>query len=123
MMEPNTATETIFEDATAPGRGKAAKRHPLPDDICAAKHGNALASVLAFEKAKLGRQQMYTTLVDLLRQHPMGLTSHEIAEILGLPNRNQFAPRLTELCGMDVCRKTGELRGGCHVVKLLTRYF
>lgn len=93
------------------------------DDICYSHHRGDTASVLAHDKAALGKQEMYETLKALFRQHPMGLTSHEIAELLGLPNRNQFAPRLSEMKAAGILRESGEHRNGCHVLKMLTKFF
>jgi hypothetical protein len=126
-MELNTAPEVqseIFSNDRAPERGNLTTHRPVPpDDICSGKHGGNFASVLAHEKAKLGKKEMYSILLDVFRQYPMGLTSHQLSEILGMPNRNQFAPRLSEMKAAGVLRQSEEMRDGCHVLKLLVRYF
>src|SRR5205814_1687110 len=87
----------MFEDATAPDRS-VSRRTPRHDngDICAGKSGNSLASALAFEKAKLGRSEMYATLRELFHAHD-DLTTKEIGELLGLQDKNLYAPRCSEL--------------------------
>lgn len=90
----------------------------MRDDICANNHGGDLASNLAFEKARHTRQFMYDTLTDLFMAHG-NLTSNEIADLLGLPNRNQFAPRISEMRRAGAVTTTGELRDGCNVLRLV----
>jgi len=87
------------------------------DDLCAAKHGGDLASTLAHDRAMHGKKVMYQTLTELLEKHGP-LTSHEIAAILNLPNRNSFAPRLSEMRAFGWIERTGELRGGAYVLRL-----
>jgi len=61
---------------------------------------------------------MYAILREVLEAHGP-LTSHEIAALLNLPNRNSFAPRLTEMRAFGWIERTGEMRGGAHVLRLV----
>jgi hypothetical protein len=87
-------------------------------DICRRKHGGDTASVHAYGRAMRGAARMYAILTDLLAAHPEGLTTKQIAVLIGEENRNRFAPRLSEMCSQGLVYKTGELKQGCHVLKL-----
>jgi hypothetical protein len=88
------------------------------DDLCAGKHGGDFASVLAHDRAKRGKARMYGILREVFDAHGE-LTTHEIAAVLGEENRNRFAPRLTEMRAYGMVERTGEMRGGCHVLRLV----
>lgn len=91
------------------------------DDICFNKHQGNTASVAAYEKCLHSKAEMFETLKTLFRIYDT-LTSHEIADILGISNRNKFAPRLSEMKNAGMLRETGELRNGCHALKLTAEY-
>ncbi|HET9283187.1 MAG TPA: hypothetical protein VFR24_14600 [Candidatus Angelobacter sp.] len=88
------------------------------DDLCSKKHGGDFASTLAHDRALHGKKEMYRTLIEVLEAHGP-LTSHEISEVLGLANRNKFAPRLSEMKALGMIERTGELRGGAYVLRLV----
>lgn len=91
----------------------------LPADLCAGKHGGDIASALAFERSKHRHSAMFETLRQVFRAHGE-LTSKEIAAILGVPDKNKFAPRLSDmLIRMKEIERTGLMRGGAHVLRLV----
>lgn len=111
----------VFTNDTAPDRS-VSRRTPRPpqEDICANKHKGNLASVLAFEKAKHTRSKTINMLVELFEAHGGRLTSKEVGQILGQPDKNKFAPRLSDMIHKwHLLEKTDEMRDGAYVLRLV----
>jgi hypothetical protein len=87
-------------------------------DICENNHGGNLASVLAFERAQAGMLEMRARLLDLFNAHD-NLTSKEIGEMLGIQDKNLFAPRLSDLKSEGILYETGQRRDHCNVLRLV----
>ena len=103
----------------APDRS-VSRRTPRPkiDDVCANRHGGDSASAAAWQKARKGVRQTIEMLIEVFRAHGE-LTSHEIAEIIGVPNRNSWAPRISDMLHRyNLLEQTGQMRNGCHVLRL-----
>jgi hypothetical protein len=126
LRDDTLCEQALPDDRSAPDHSTSRKvaqsdgRHTptREDDLCVGKHGGDVASVLAHEKIKPKKAKMYAILREVLDVHGP-LTTHEIACILGEENRNRFAPRLTEMRVYGWVERTGEMRGGCHVLKLV----
>jgi hypothetical protein len=122
------AAYTAFSDAIAsvidngkdaPCHRRVPKSKRLPNDLCAGKHGGNTASALAFEKSRRGHSEMFETLREVFHAHGE-LTSKEVAGILGLPDKNKFAPRLSDmLIRTHELERTGEMRNGAYVLRLV----
>jgi hypothetical protein len=113
----------LFTNDTAPDRS-VSRREPRPpqEDICANKHKGNLASVLAFEKAKHTRSETINMLVELFEAHGGSLTSKEVGQILGQPDKNKFAPRLSDMLHKyHLLEKTDQMRDGAYVLRLVVR--
>ncbi|MGC2528627.1 MAG: hypothetical protein WA639_12825 [Candidatus Acidiferrum sp.] len=125
LKDGTLCEKALPDDKSVPNQSTSRKvaqadRRYLPTadaDLCAGKHGDDFASVLAHDRAKAGKSRMYAILREVLEAHGP-LTTHEIACILGEENRNKFAPRLTEMRAFGWIERTGTMRGGCHVLRL-----
>jgi hypothetical protein len=125
-------TNSAFYDAiqSVLDNGKAAPDHtvtrrlckthtPVPGtDMCAGKHGGDIASSLAFDRASHKTRERQQEVIDMLRAHGP-LTTADIARIANT-DRNVYDPRCTELRAMGVIERTGEMRNGCHVLRLVS---
>lgn len=123
LRDDTLCEEALPDDKSAPDHSTSRKvsdvdKRRLPDDLCAGKHGGDYASVLAHDRVKPKKAKMYAILREVLEAHGP-LTTHEIACILGEENRNRFAPRLTEMRAYGWVERTGQLRDGCHVLRLV----
>ena len=85
------------------------------EDITAGKHGGNAQSTAAFKKAKYGFSQARQDVVDLLKQHPDGLTCKEMSALLDRP-MHKLSGRVTELKEMGVCVATTVRDGGRVIV-------
>jgi hypothetical protein len=95
------------------------KNHsPKPGtDLCAGKHGGDEASEAAFVRASTKMRERQQEVIEMLKAHG-SLTTADIARIANT-DRNVYDPRCTELRAMGVIERTGEMRGGCHVLRLV----
>ena len=87
-------------------------------DVCENNHGGNLASVLAFERAQEGMALMRARLLDLFDAHD-NLTSKEIGELLGIDDKNLFAPRLSDMKSEGILYETGQRRDHCNVLRIV----
>lgn len=113
----------MFTNDIAPDRS-VSRREPRPmvEDICANHHKGNLASELAFQKSKHSHSETIGMLVELFEAHGGRLTSKEVGQILGQPDKNKFAPRLSDMVHKHhLLEQTDEMRGGAHVLRLVDR--
>lgn len=88
-------------------------------DITANKHGGNAQSVAAFEKAKHGAAQAQQDIVELLKQHPDGLTCKEMSALLNR-EMHKISGRVTELKEQGQVIATDKVRDGGAVVVLIS---
>src|SRR4051794_15772701 len=89
------------------------------NDITANKHGGDTQSAAAFEKAKHGMGKARQDIVDLLKQHPAGLTCKEMSELLDRP-MHALSGRVTEMKEYGMVNATETIREGGAVVVLIS---
>jgi hypothetical protein len=88
-------------------------------DITAGKHGGNAQSVAAYQKAMRGAAQARQDIVNLLKQHPQGLTCKEMSVMLN-KEMHKLSGRITELKELGQVTSTDAVRDGGAVVVLIS---